>query len=165
MNEIGLYEAMSTLRAVRKHRPDPIPDEVLERVLQAATWAPTGGNVQPWRVVVVKDEQKRRALRDLYAPEWKRFSAGYDKRLEGLSEEARAKQLRVLEAGDRLAENFHVSPVTLVFCFNPKLMAITDLELDRPTVVGGGSVYPSVQNCLLACRAEGLGCTLTTLLC
>lgn len=165
MSEIGLYEAMSTLRAVRKHRPDPIPDEVLERVLQAATWAPTGGNVQPWRVVVVKDEEKRKALRDLYAPEWKRFSAGYGKRLEGLSKEARAKQLRVLEAGDHLAENFHVSPVTLVFCFNPKLMAITDLELDRPTVVGGGSVYPSVQNCLLACRAEGLGCTITTLLC
>ncbi|MDG0975528.1 nitroreductase family protein, partial [Ilumatobacter sp.] len=51
----GLYDAMSTLRAVRKLRPDPIPDDVLERVLQAACWAPTGGNTQPWRVIVATD--------------------------------------------------------------------------------------------------------------
>ena len=165
MTEIDLYEAMSTLRAVRKHRPDPIPDDVLERVLQAATWAPTGGNLQPWRMIVVKDAEKRKALRDLYLPEWQRFAAGYDKRLEGLPEEQRAKQKRILDAGNLLADNFHLSPVTVVFCFNPKLMAITDAELDRPSVVGGGSVYPSVQNLLLACRAEGLGCTITTLLC
>ena len=67
---IDLYEAMSTLRAVRRLRPDPIPDEVLERVLQAACWAPTGGNLQPWNVVVVRDEGKRAALADLYAPVW-----------------------------------------------------------------------------------------------
>jgi nitroreductase len=53
----------------------------------------------------------------------------------------------------------------LVFCFNPKIMALTDSKQDRPHVVGGASVYPAVQNLLLACRAEGLGCTLTTLLC
>jgi len=55
MPEMGIYEAMRTLRAVRRLRPDPIPDDVLQRVLEAATWAPTGGNVQPWRIVVVKD--------------------------------------------------------------------------------------------------------------
>ena len=53
----------------------------------------------------------------------------------------------------------------LVFCFNPDNMAITDAHLNRPTVVGGGSVYPAVQNAMLACRVEGVGCTLTTLLC
>lgn len=52
-----------------------------------------------------------------------------------------------------------------MFCYNPSLMAITDADLGRPSVVGGGSVYPAVQNALLACRAEGLGCTITTLLC
>ncbi|MEM9749237.1 MAG: nitroreductase family protein, partial [Actinomycetota bacterium] len=57
-----LYETMSTLRAVRKLRPDPIPDDVLERVLQAACWAPTGGNTQPWRVVVVTDPNGKAAL-------------------------------------------------------------------------------------------------------
>jgi nitroreductase len=55
--------------------------------------------------------------------------------------------------------------VIAVFCFNPAHMAITDAGLERPSVVGGGSVYPSVQNFLLAARAEGLGCVLTTLLC
>ncbi|MCP4812097.1 MAG: hypothetical protein GY888_06280, partial [Planctomycetaceae bacterium] len=55
MSEVGLYEAMSTLRAVRRLRPDPIPDTVLHRVLKAATWAPTGANTQPWRMVLVKD--------------------------------------------------------------------------------------------------------------
>jgi nitroreductase len=56
-------------------------------------------------------------------------------------------------------------PALLIFCFNPKHMAITDANLDRPSVVGGGSVYTAVQNVMLACRAEGLGCVLTTLLC
>jgi nitroreductase len=70
-----------------------------------------------------------------------------------------------LDAGNYLAEHMHEAPLIAVFCFNPKLMAITDSDLDRPSVVGGGSVYPAVQNFLLACRNEGLGCVITTLLC
>ena len=62
MAEIGLYEAMRTLRAVRQLRPDPIPDDVLRRVLEAATWAPTGGNRQAWRVIVVKDRVRNQRL-------------------------------------------------------------------------------------------------------
>ncbi len=165
MTSIDLYEAMSTLRAVRRQRPDPIPDDVLERVLEAAIWAPSGGNLQPWRVVVVKDPAKKQGLRDLYQPEWQTFSKGYAERLNHMSADEAAKQSRVIAAGDTLAENFDQSPVLLVFCFHPGLMAITDLKLDRPSVVGGGSVFPAVQNALLACRAEGLGCTITTLLC
>jgi len=68
-------------------------------------------------------------------------------------------------AGDYLAAHFHETPIVAVFCFDPAQMAITDAGLDRPSVVGGGSVYPAVQNFLLAARAEGLGCVLTTLLC
>ena len=71
----------------------------------------------------------------------------------------------MLRAADHLAHHLHEAPVLLVFCFDPRTMAITDADLGRPSVVGGASVYPSVQNALLACRAEGLGCTLTTLLC
>ena len=78
MADIGLYEAMSTLRAVRRLRPDPIPDDVLERVLQAAAWAPSGGNQQPWRVVVVTDPELKQGLADLYEPEWARFAVGYE---------------------------------------------------------------------------------------
>lgn len=165
MAEIGLYEAMRTTRAVRRLRPDPIPDEVLRRVLEAATWAPSGGNAQPWRIVVVRDTAAKRRLRDLYLPEWQRFSQGYAASFASLALEARAKQERGLRAATHLAESFHLAPAILIFCFDPRRMAITDAGLGRPSVVGGASLYPAVENALLACRAEGLGCTLTTLLC
>lgn len=165
MGDVGIYEAMSTLRAVRRLRDDPIPEDVLERILQAATWAPTGGNVQPWRVVVVQDAAHRKRLQELYIGPWKQYAAGHRGQIDHLTGDVRAKQERMLAAADHLAENLHRAPAILVFCFNPGIMAITDASLDRPSVVGGGSVYPAVQNALLACRAEGLGCTLTTLLC
>ncbi len=165
MDEIGLYEAMSTLRAVRRLRPDPVPDDVLQRVVQAATWAPSGGNVQPWRVVAVRDPEKRRQLQKLYIGPWQEYAKDHRAGLEGLPPEALAKQERMMAAADHLAEHLHEAPVILVFCFDARRMAITDTGLSRPSVVGGGSVYPAVQNALLACRAEGLGCTLTTLLC
>jgi nitroreductase len=165
MSEIGLYAAMSTLRAVRYLKPDPIPDDVLHRVLRAATWAPSGGNVQPWKVIAVKDPAIRKQLQELYVGPWKEYSAGHRKMLDGLPPEVLARQERMLGAADHLANHYAEAPVLLVFCFNPGLMAITDSGLDRPSVVGGASLYPAVQNALLACRAEGLGCTLTTLLC
>ncbi len=160
-----LYEAMSTLRAVRKLRTDPIPDHVLERVLQAACWAPTGGNQQPWRVVVVRDAGKKRALQDIYRPEWQKYVEGFMARLSGLAPEELAKWEKIASAGNHLADHLHEAPAILLFCGNPKMMAITDAKLDRISMVGGGSVYPAVQNAMLACVAEGLGCTLTTLHC
>jgi nitroreductase len=162
---VELYEAMSTLRAVRRLRPDPLPEDVLGRILTAAAWAPSGGNVQPWRVLVVRDPVLRHALGDLYRPEWRRYGAGARTVLDRLTGDARARQERMLAAADHLGEHFGDAPVILVFCFNPVQMAITDADLGRPSVVGGGSVYPAVQNAMLACRAEGVGCTLTTLLC
>ena len=71
-----LYDMMSTLRAVRRLKPDAIPADVLERVLQAACWAPTGGNVQPWRVIVVRSPERKQALQELYQPEWERYIQG-----------------------------------------------------------------------------------------
>ncbi len=165
MAEMGLYAAMSTLRAVRRLRPDPVPDDVLHRVLEAATWAPTGGNVQPWRVIVVKDPAPKRRLAELYAARWRRYGAGRRRALDAAPERVREKTGRMLDAGDHLAEHFAEAPVIAVFCFDPANMAITDSEQDRVSVVGGASIYPAVENFLLACRAEGLGCTLTTLLC
>lgn len=160
-----LYDVMSTLRAVRKLRPDPIPDDVMNRVLQAACWAPTGGNAQPWRVVVATSTETKRALQDVYQPEWAKYSAGFLDRLSGLPEAELAKWQRVAAAGDHLAEHLAEAPAILVFCANPAMMAITDAGLDRVSMVGGGSVYPAVQNAMLACVEEGLGCTLTTLHC
>ena len=160
-----LYDAMSTLRAVRRIRPDPVPEAVLERVFQAATWAPTGGNHQGWRIVAVRDPAKKQALEDLYRPHWEGYIPGYEAHMADMPEPARSSSERALAAGTYLATHLHEAPVVAVFCFNPGRMTITDQDLDRPSVVGGGSVYPAVQNLLLACRNEGLGCVLTTLLC
>jgi len=156
---------MSTLRAVRRLRPDPIPPDVLQRVFTAATWAPTGANIQPWRIIAVSDLTLKAALQALYAPEWQKYTANTQARLAGLAPEEQEKQRRTLAAGDYLAEHFHAAPVIAVVCFNPDHMAITDQKLKRVSLVGGASVYPAVENLLLACRAEGLGCVLTTLLC
>ncbi|HEY6421559.1 MAG TPA: nitroreductase family protein [Candidatus Binataceae bacterium] len=166
MAEMGLYEAMRTLRAVRRLKPDPIPGDVLNRVLEAASWAPTGGNRQPWRIIAVKDRARKERLGAMYADRWAEFSKGYRAAIPSIpSEEARKRTARTLDAGDYLATHWGATPVIAIFCFNPKEMAVTDAKLDRVSVVGGGSVYPAVENLLLACRAEGLGCVLTTLLC
>jgi len=159
-----LYQLMSTQRAVRRLRADPIPDDVVQRVLQAACWAPTGGNGQQWRVVVVKDPARKQAMADLYAPAWRAYSEGYAAKIERIPDEHRRESARrTLDAGLRMARHFHETPVLLVFLANPSKMTITDDHLDRVSLVGGGSVYPAVQNALLAARAEGLGCVLTTL--
>ena len=165
MSEIDLYAAMSTLRAVRRLKPDPIPRDVLGRVLKAATWAPTGGNTQPWRVLVVEDASKKAALAKLYHDSWHAYSAHHLSLITDAPEAVKISTGKMLDAGNYLADHFAQTPTVLVFCFNPKNMAITDAKLSRISVVGGASIYPSVQNALLACRAEGLGCVLTTLLC
>jgi nitroreductase len=162
---MDLYEAMSTLRAVRRLRPDPIPEEVLQRVFTAATWAPTGGNVQPWRIVAVTAPEVKRSLGKLYQVRWSQYATNYRALSAGKPKEEQAKIERALAAGDYLAEHMHEVPVIAVVCYNPDLMAITDKDQLRPSVVGGGSVYPAVQNMLLAARTEGIGCVLTTLLC
>ncbi|HKA53769.1 MAG TPA: nitroreductase family protein [Candidatus Binatia bacterium] len=165
MAEIGLYEAMRTLRAVRRLRPDPIPDEVLRRVLEAATWAPTGGNRQAWRVIVVKDPVRKQRLGESYKKIAVPFMQSYAERFTSLPEAERVKAEKMLRSGLYLAEHFGEAPVLCIFCFHPDGLAVTDADLNRVSVVGGGSIYPAVQNLLLACRAEGLGCVLTTLLC
>jgi nitroreductase len=165
MASIDLYEAMSTLRAVRRLRPDPIPNDVLRRVLQAATWAPSGGNRQAWRVIAVKDPARKQRLGELYRNIATPFIQSYTARFTHLPEGERKKGEKMIRSGLYLAEHFGEAPVLAIFCFHPDGLAVTDAELNRVSVVGGGSIYPAVQNFLLACRAEGLGCTLTTLLC
>ena len=100
-----MYEMMSTLRAVRRLRTDPIPADVLDRVLQAACWAPTGGNMQPWRVIVVRSPERKAALADLYGPEWTKYTAFSRKHAENATPEEAAKRNRMLSAGDYLAEH------------------------------------------------------------
>jgi nitroreductase/alkylhydroperoxidase family enzyme len=162
---LDLYEAASTTRAVRRLRPDPIPDATLRRVLRAATWAPSGGNLQPWHVIAVRDPARKKGLAELYRALWSDYASQRRALIRPLPEAVRAPAEKALGAGDHLAEHLHETPVIAVFCFHPQRLTITDQELGRPSVVGGASLYPAVQNLLLACRAEGLGCVLTTLLC
>lgn len=160
-----LYSLMSTQRAVRRLRPDPIADDVLQRIMRAATWAPTGANRQPWRIVMVHERARKQRLGELYSVHWNNFTRMYRKRFADAPEEVQLKEGRIIAAGDYLATHFGDIPVVAVVCFNPKFMAVTDSGQDRVSVVGGGSVYTGVQNLMLACRAEGVGCVLTTLLC
>ena len=166
MAQMDVYEAMRTLRAVRKLRPDPIPADVLRRVLEAATWAPTGGNRQPWRIVTVLDSGLKKRLGTLYGERWAAFSKIYRAAIpKDAPAPVRERAERTLRAADYLGSHFGEAPVIAIFCFDSQMMAITDAKQNRPSVVGGASIYPAVQNLLLACRAEGLGCVLTTLLC
>jgi len=162
---LDLYEAASTTRAVRRLRPDPIPDDVLRRVLRAATWAPSGGNLQPWQVLAVRDPVRKQALAKLYEGLWSDYAASRRSLIERLPDAMREPAERNLGSGDYLAEHLGEAPVVNVFVFHPERLHITDTELGRASVVGGASLYPAVQNLLLGCRAEGLGCVLTTLLC
>ena len=161
----GLQETMSSLRAVRRLRPDPVPAAVLERVLQAACWAPSGGNQQSWRVIAVRDPELKAGIQDVYLPAWQAYSAHFMDLMSSVPNDEIERLRKVVAAGDYLANNMAETPVILVFCADLRAMAITDAKLDRISVVGGASVYPAVQNAMLACVSEGLGCTLTTLHC
>ncbi|MFT5444052.1 MAG: nitroreductase [Myxococcota bacterium] len=165
MSDTSIYDMMSTCRAVRRLRPDPIPDDVMNRVLRAATWAPSGGNRQAWRIIAIRDRALKTAIGAMYKEVWDGYAAAAKESGAQLSQAEREGLLRTLAAGDTLASNFGQTPVVAMVCFEPSVLAITDANLDRPSIVGGASVYPAVQNLLLACRTEGLGCVLTTLLC
>jgi nitroreductase len=162
-----LYEIMRCAPSTRSFTDEPVPHEQLERVLDNARFAPSGGNRQGWRVIVVTDSDIRRRLRELYQEPWEAYmvktggraalDAGEDSGLP-------AGRLRMLRGADEYAHTFDQVPVHLVICVELAALAITDAELGRPSIVGGASVYPFVQNILLGLRHEGLGAAFTTLL-
>jgi nitroreductase len=155
---MDVRDVIRTTGACRYYRPDPVPEDVLRRVLDAARWAPTGGNRQGVRLLVVRDPARRRRLRDLYVPLWEQYVAR-------ATAHPGAPRPRLLADADHMARHLDQVPVLIVVCARLADLLATDRHLDRLSIVGGGSVYPSVQNLLLAARAEGLGTALTTLLC
>jgi nitroreductase len=156
---VELREAMKTAWTNRHFKPDDVPDEVIDEVLDAARFAPSGGNRQGWRVVVVKDAATRRALRDLYLEAWNPYVATVK-----ANADATRLQARSVQAADDFAQGLHKIPVLLVVCVDLSTLAVTDAALDRQSIVGGASIYPFVQNVLLAARDSGLGASLTTIL-
>jgi nitroreductase len=162
---VDLYEAMRCAPTTRRFSTEQVPPEVLSRVLENARFAPSGGNRQGWRVVAVRDAGTRRALRDLYQPHWR----AYMEHTGGAAMLADAnppdpRRVRMVKRADEFAERIHEVPLHLVVCAKLGDLAIVDAGLDRPSIVGGASIYPFVQNMLLGLRAEGLGAALTTLL-
>lgn len=161
--EVGLYDALTTTRAIRRLRPDPIPEAVLERVLNAATCAPTGGNAQPWRVLVLSDPERKRALAAPFAATWADYSSPGRQAMQRLPEDKRVRGMRVMAAGDHLAAHLAEAPIVLVFVHDPRRLAHAGEDDPQPKFLFGGSLYPAIQNLLLACRVEGLGGVLTTM--
>jgi nitroreductase len=161
------YELMRCVPSTRHFTDDPVPRELLERVFESARFAPSGGNRQPWRLIVVTDLQLRRRMRELYEQPWDDYMVKTGGRAALDAGEAGglpAGRLRMLRGADEFAHRFDEVPVHLVVCAQLELLAITDAELDRPSIVGGASVYPFVHNVLLGLRHEGLGAAFTTLL-
>ena len=113
----------------------------------------------------MRDDARKQSLAKHYQQLWSNYASAGRERMAAAPKELREPAEKALVAGEYLAEHLGEVPVVAVFCFNPELLHITDAGLDRPSVVGGASLYPAVQNFLLACRAEGLGATITTLFC
>ncbi len=161
---MDLYDVMRTTAAVREYTDDPLPDEVLTRILDNARFAPSGGNRQGTRVVVVRDEQTRGQLADLGMPGAKRYVAqlrngeGPWNPLQPCGVDAETIAAVQVPRESPLRE----APVVLVVCVDLSVVAAFDQELDRIGVVPGASVYPFVWNILLAARNEGYGGVLTT---
>lgn len=158
-SQVTPIEAMESLGTCRFYKKDPIPDTVLFEALSAARFAPQGGNRQPVRFVVVRDRETKLALKALYLPHWDAYYQGFE---EGELKVARPQQM---VNADHMARTMEDIPVLVVVCAEIEGLHPTDLELGRLSIVGGGSVYPAVQNLMLACRQLGLGTALTTLLC
>jgi nitroreductase len=155
---MDVIEAIKTTGACRYFRPDPVPNEVLERLFDAARHGPQGGNRQPVRYIVVRDPQLKKTMADWYWQYWKVV-------LEMAARGEYRASPRMLSGATHMAEHFAEIPILVVVCAVLGDLARTDADLDRPGVVGGASIYPSLQNLMLAARSEGLGTSLTTLLC
>jgi nitroreductase len=148
-----LFEIMQTMRAMRRLKPDPVPDALIAKILRAGVCAPNGGNTQRWRFLVVKDVGIKRAVQAHYKRAFDEVvGPRYLKSTPppGVSREAYDRQHAAVEY---LTDHFHEAPVWIVACLE---------DGPTPNRMAGSSIYPAVQNMVLATRALGLGTTLTT---
>ena len=140
---MDLFEAISTQRAIRSFKPDPIPDQIVNRLLEAAIKAPSGGVNQDWRFIVIRDPEIRRKIGDMYR-------AGPD---FVIRPDMTAQQRGVYARAQRLEDNMEQAPVLILACV--QVYAGYDAWW-------GANIYPAVQNVLLTARGLGLGSVLTT---
>jgi nitroreductase len=172
MTEIGLFDAIYSARALRRLKPDPVPDDVITRVLDAAIRAPSAGNAQNWIFIVVRDADLRRELGLIYRKASDIASAMYQARGRPahLSEE---QYRRLMTSGAYLWDHMGDAPILLLPCLRDRppppretlpvaMQAFYPHELAYSDRIRGASIYPAVQNIILACRALGLGTLITT---
>ena len=159
-DNVSLLEGLATTRAIRRYRPDPIPDDDLAKILFAATRAPSGSNRQPFRFVVLRDgpraKQAKTLLGQAFRAGWdaKRRSDGYDdpKADHAPDEHDTRPKARVARSIQYYVDHFEETPVVVLACL---------ARYRSPHPTEGGSVYPACQNLLLAARALGYGGVLT----
>ena len=172
MNEIGLFEAMYSARALRRLKPDPVPNEIIRKILDAAIRAPSAGNSQHWTFIVVRDAENRHKLGAIYRKASDVAKAIYQARGRPahLNEE---QYQRMMSSGSYLWEHMGDAPVLMVPCLRDRLpppretlptevQAMYEQELVYTDRIRGASIYPAVQNIILACRAFGLATLITT---
>jgi nitroreductase len=149
-----LEEAMESQRAIRRLRPDPVDDALVRRLIELALKAPTGSNAQNWEFIVVRDRAVKARLARLNRGMF-RLYGGVGRRM--MRDDP--KMLRTLDAVQWQADHFEEIPVVVVAC-------LRGARVPFPAILATsyyGSIYPSVQNLLLAARAAGLGAALITL--
>ena len=163
-----VYDAMRTTFAAREYTGDTVDDSVLHRILDHARFAPSGGNRQGWRVIVIRDRELRSRLRDLMVPTIKQYKAqamaGETPFNSVTPSKVPQDTIDSMAPDFPLIDNLEDAPVVLVVCVDLAAVTSFDKDLDRVGVISGASIYPFVWNILLAARNEELGGVLTTFL-
>ena len=156
-NDPGLFEVMHSMRAMRRLKPDPGPDDVLRKVLDSAIRAPSGQNTRPWAFVVLRNDESRRFFGECYR-HW--LHKLFDDRMPPADDNSRGA--RTARSAVHLADHMSEAPIIILAC-GKRDWPFRVLEQDRVGLAppSYGSIYPAVQNLLLACRAVGLGASLT----
>lgn len=148
-----LFEIIRTTRSMRRLKQDPVPDALIRKVLEAGVCAPSGGNMQGWRFLIIRDATIKQAVGAYYKRAWNEIIGPRYETSEPAPGMDRPRFQRLLAAAEHLAAHIHEAPVWIVPCSQGA----------TPTRIAGSSIYPAVQNMLLAARALGLGATLTTI--
>ena len=162
-----LYEAMRTTFAAREFTTDPMSDDVIERILENARFAPSGGNRQGGHVIVIREQATKDALSELARPAAQRYAAqtaaGENPWNTYVPTKVTPETIAATSITPGLTQPVRNAPVVLVVCVDLRVVASIDQFLPRVGIASGASVYPLAWNVLLAARAEGFGGVLTTM--
>lgn len=159
---MDMLEGIVTTRAMRRYTDEPVADGDIWTILDAGQQGPSGGNIQPWQFIVVTDSDQRARLGALYGASYARYEAAMLALAPPVRPEDEASWQRTLAASRHLAEHFADAPVIIAVAMADISMSVHDAEGDMDVGTPYASVYPAVQNLMLAARSLGLGSTLTT---